>query len=165
MTRAYVGMGSNEGSREVNLSRAVTALRGLPETRVLAVSSLYATEAREAPGHPDYLNAVVALETGLSADHLLRQLQQIERGLGRREGHRAAPRPLDLDLLYFGSQVMDRPGLQVPHPRIPERLFVLEPMTELAPGWMDPRTGLTMGVMSDRLRGTQQVRLAGRMAG
>lgn len=165
MTQAFVGLGCNLGARQASLQAAVRALRALPHTTVTQVSSVYDTEPMGDPSHPRYLNAVVVLETGLSADQLLWNLQRIEHFLGRAEGSRSGPRTLDLDLLFFGRARIDRPNLTVPHPRLAERAFVLVPMVEVAPGWMDPRTGLTMSTLLGLLQNTDQVRRAGRFIG
>lgn len=137
---AYVALGANLGDAAAALRRAVMALDRLPLTRVLQASSLYRTapldtdsgsEAR-APG-ADYINAVAALETGLTAPALLDQLQRLELRAGRERPYRNAPRTLDLDLLLYGSARIESAGLTVPHPRMLLRAFVLVPLAEIAP--------------------------------
>jgi 2-amino-4-hydroxy-6-hydroxymethyldihydropteridine diphosphokinase len=143
MTRAFVGLGSNLGDRESNLRAAVGRLRRLPETEVRRVSTLRNTEPVGYLDQPRFLNGAAELETGLSARALLDALLALERALGR---DRAAspplgPRTLDLDLLLYGDESIDEPGLQVPHPRLHERGFVLEPLAELDPELEVPGRG------------------------
>lgn len=137
---AYVALGANLGDALAALQQAVQALDCLPLTQVCQASSLYKTAPLDtdsgseapAPGR-DYFNAVVALQTGLSAPALLDQLQQLELQAGRERPYRNAPRTLDLDILWFGGQIIDSPALTVPHPRMAERAFVLLPLADLAP--------------------------------
>lgn len=141
MVRAYVALGANLGDAAITLRQTVEALRGLPHTQVLQSSSLYKTApldtdaGREvaAPGG-DYLNAVVELDTGLSAPDLLDHLQHIEQQAGRERSYRNAPRTLDLDLLLYGSGRVESERLTLPHPRMAQRAFVLVPLAEIASG-------------------------------
>lgn len=130
---AYVGLGANLGNAAQAVTDAIAALDGLPGTRVLRRSSLYRSAPHEATG-PDYINAVAALNTHLTAPELLAELQGLERAAGRQRPYRHAPRTLDLDLLTFGEGRIDSPRLSVPHPRMGERAFVLVPLAEIAPG-------------------------------
>jgi len=147
---AYVGLGSNLGDREGTLRAAVGRLRGLPGTRVLRVSSLRNTEPVGYLDQPRFLNGVVELETELSARELLDALLALERAFGRdRSGSPPhGPRTLDLDLLLYGEETIDAPGLQVPHPRLHERGFVLEPLAELDPSLEVPGKGPVQTLMS-----------------
>jgi 2-amino-4-hydroxy-6-hydroxymethyldihydropteridine diphosphokinase len=131
--RAFVGLGSNLGDREGTLRAAVGRLRGLPETRVLGVSLLRDTEPVDYLDQPRFLNGVVELETELSARRLLGELLRLERSFGRDRDSAPprGPRTLDLDLLLYGQETIDEPGLEIPHPRLHERRFVLEPLAEL----------------------------------
>ena len=129
---AYVGLGANLGERETALRSALAAIGRLPGTRVTRVSPLYGSAPVDAGG-PDYLNAVTELTTTLAPQALLEALQTIERGAGRERPYRNAPRTLDLDILWFGGQIIDSPALTVPHPRMAERAFVLRPLADLAP--------------------------------
>ena len=129
---AYVGLGANLGERETVLRSALAAIGRLPGTCVMRVSPLYGSAPVDAGG-PDYLNAVAELTTTLAPQALLEALQTIERGAGRERPYRNAPRTLDLDILWFGGQVIDSPALTVPHPRMAERAFVLRPLADLAP--------------------------------
>ena len=132
---AYVGLGANLGDAAQAVTDAIAALDGLPGTRVLHRSSLYRSAPHEATG-PDYINAVVALDTHLTAPELLAELQGLERAAGRQRPYHHAPRTLDLDLLTFGEGRIDSPRLSVPHPRMGERAFVLVPLAEIAPGFV-----------------------------
>jgi 2-amino-4-hydroxy-6-hydroxymethyldihydropteridine diphosphokinase len=136
--RAYVGLGSNLGDRERTLRGAVEALAASPGIEVAAVSSFRETDpVGPVFDQPRFLNGAVALETSLAPRALLERLLTIEAGFGRmRDGPAGGPRTLDLDLLLYGEERIDEPGLQVPHPRLHERDFVLEPLAEL--GWRPP---------------------------
>lgn len=143
VVRAYVALGSNLGDRERTLLDAVEALRAEPGIEICAVSSLIETEPVGYVDQPRFLNGAVAFDTTLPAQALLELLLDVERRFGRsREGVPAqGPRTLDLDLLLYGDAEIDRPGLQVPHPRLHERSFVLGPLAELAPGLEIPGRG------------------------
>jgi 2-amino-4-hydroxy-6-hydroxymethyldihydropteridine diphosphokinase len=143
VARAFVGLGSNLGEREVTLRAAVKRLRALPETEVLNVSSFRDTEPVGYTDQPRFLNAAVELETALSARALLGALLELERAFGRDRsaGPAMGPRTLDLDLLLYGDETIDEPLLTVPHPRLHERRFVLEPLAELDPGLEIPGQG------------------------
>lgn len=134
MIRAYVGLGSNLGDRLANLRAGVEALDATPGVRVLAVSSAYETEPWGVADQPAFANAAAALAVTISAPELLAVCKRIEHELGRRPGLRYGPRPLDIDILLFGDEVIDTPELQVPHPRAAERDFVVTPLLEIAPG-------------------------------
>jgi 2-amino-4-hydroxy-6-hydroxymethyldihydropteridine diphosphokinase len=135
MTRSYIGIGANLGDREATLRSAVAALGATSEVEVVAVSSLRETDpVGSITDQPRFLNGAVAVETSLGARELLELLLRIEADHGRtREGPQGGPRTLDLDLLVHGDERVDEPGLTVPHPRLQEREFVLEPLAEL--GW------------------------------
>lgn len=135
--RAFVALGANLGDAVTAVQQALTALDGLPATRVLRRSSLYRSSPVQASG-PDFINAVAALETGLDAHALLARLQDLERAAGRERPYTNAPRTLDLDLLLYGAASVDSPRLSVPHPRMTQRAFVLRPLAEIAPEQVDP---------------------------
>ena len=142
MTRAYVGLGANLGDRERTLHAALDALAGEAGIELLAVSTLRETEPVGVGEQPRFLNGAAALETTLTARELLDRLFAVEQRHGRVRvpgGH--GPRTLDLDLLLYGDEVIDEPELHVPHPRLHERRFVLEPLAELAPGLVVPGRG------------------------
>jgi 2-amino-4-hydroxy-6-hydroxymethyldihydropteridine diphosphokinase len=138
--RAFVGVGANLGDARAQVTRGIAALRDLPATRLVLSSSLYASAPVDAPG-PDYVNAVVALDTTLDAGPLLRELQRIEALHGRVRSAANAPRTLDLDLLLYGTQRSDDPALTLPHPRLHRRAFVLVPLLEIAPQLRVERLG------------------------
>jgi 2-amino-4-hydroxy-6-hydroxymethyldihydropteridine diphosphokinase len=129
---AYIGVGANLGDATGTVTLAMKLLGRLPRTQPVAASSLYRSAPVDATG-PDFVNAVVAIKTGLNAFELLAHLQRIERDCGRARPYRNAPRTLDLDLLLFGRARMDGPTLQVPHPRMLVRAFVLLPLYDIAP--------------------------------
>ncbi len=141
MTRAYVGLGANLGPREVTLLRAVDLLAAAEGVEVLEVSQLRETDPVGVVDQPAFLNGAVALETSLTARELLDVLLVTERELGRVRAERWGPRIVDLDLLVYGDEVLDEPGLSVPHPRLSERRFALEPLAELDPRLVIPGLG------------------------
>jgi 2-amino-4-hydroxy-6-hydroxymethyldihydropteridine diphosphokinase len=136
VTRAYVGLGANLGEREQTLRRAIDLLAAEPEIEVVAVSSFRETEPVGYLDQPAFLNGACSVETELGPRELLERLLAVERELGRERGAgpRWGPRTIDLDLLLYGDATVDEPGLTVPHPRLTERSFVLEPLLELDPG-------------------------------
>jgi 2-amino-4-hydroxy-6-hydroxymethyldihydropteridine diphosphokinase len=137
--RVFIGLGSNLLQPVDQVRRACDALALLEDTRLVAVSALFAS-APVGPGdQPDYINAVAELETGLSPLTLLAQLQAIEHAHGRERGQiRWSARTLDLDILLYGDMVINLPSLQVPHPRMMQRKFVLEPLADLYPDMLFP---------------------------
>jgi len=142
MPRAYVGLGANLGEREAALRAALAALDATEGVDVVAVSTFRETEPVDYLDQPRFLNAAAAVETTLAARELLEALLEVERALGRtREGPRFGPRTIDLDLLLYGDESLDEPGLTVPHPRLHGRAFVLEPLAELDPGLVVPGRG------------------------
>jgi 2-amino-4-hydroxy-6-hydroxymethyldihydropteridine diphosphokinase len=142
MPRAYVGLGANLGPRRETLERSVSLLAEAPGIEVVAVSSFRDTEPVGVVDQPRFLNGAAAIDTQLSPRELLDVLLAIERSLGRvRDGTRWGPRTIDLDLLLYGVVVVDEPGLRVPHPRLRERRFVLEPLAELDPELTVPGAG------------------------
>ena len=142
MTRAYVGLGANLGDREGTIRAAVAALGEEEGIEVVAVSTLRDTEPVGVGDQPRYLNGAVELETTLTARELLDRLLAVEQRFGRvRVPGEHGPRTLDLDLLLFGDEAIDEPGLAVPHPRLHARRFVLEPLAELAPELVVPGRG------------------------
>lgn len=142
MTVAYVALGANLGDTEHTLDTAVARLGALPGTSVTAVSALRRTEPVGYADQPPFLNGVVELETSLAPGPLLAALLEIERDLGRRrEGPRYGPRVVDLDLLLHGDSAVETDALHLPHPRLRERAFVLEPLADLAPALDIPGGG------------------------
>ena len=148
--RAYVGLGSNLGDREATLRQAVAALREVPGVRIVAVSAFRETDPVGFLDQPRFLNGAAAIETELSPQELLAALLEVERGLGRiRGGERYGPRTVDLDLLVYGGVSLAEPGLEIPHPRLHERRFALEPLAELAPGLEIPGKGPVEAILAE----------------
>jgi 2-amino-4-hydroxy-6-hydroxymethyldihydropteridine diphosphokinase len=142
VTRAYVGLGANLGDRERTLREAVAVLGAEEGIDVSAVSTLRETEPVGVGEQPLFLNGAAALETTLGAGELLDRLLAVEQRFGRvRVAGEHGPRTLDLDLLLYGDEQIDEPGLAIPHPRLHERRFVLEPLAELDPGLVVPGRG------------------------
>ena len=150
MVKAFVGLGSNLGEREVTLRAAIGRLRGLPDVEVIEVSSFRDTEPVGPVDQPRFLNGVVELETGLTARALLGALLELERAFGRDRsaGPPHGPRTLDLDLLLYGAETINEPLLNVPHPRLHERQFVLEPLAELDPDLEVPGQGSVQALLA-----------------
>ena len=142
MKTTLLGLGSNVGDREANLRDAVNRLQS-DETRVLRRSSLYETAPQELLDQPWFLNAVLEVETSLFPLQLLARVRQIERDMGRRRATPKGPRNIDIDILFYGRAVITTAELEVPHPRIAQRRFVLEPLAEIAPDFRHPLTGKT----------------------
>ncbi|UCE86557.1 MAG: 2-amino-4-hydroxy-6-hydroxymethyldihydropteridine diphosphokinase [Deltaproteobacteria bacterium] len=158
-TEAYVALGSNLGDRARHLARAVRALREIPEVCGVEVSALYETDPIGPPPQGAYLNAVARLATRLAPHALLAHLLRIESRAGRVRGpERNLPRTLDLDLLLYGQRTLRTPELEVPHPRLHERGFVLEPLCDLAPELLHPTLGETIEVLARRVRDPAAVR-------
>jgi 2-amino-4-hydroxy-6-hydroxymethyldihydropteridine diphosphokinase len=160
--KAYVGIGSNLGEREQHVRAALDALAALPDTALTRNASLYDTEPVGGPDQPDFLNTVAELETDLTPRQLFWNLMRIERQLGRVRTVRWGPRTIDLDLLLAGDWVIREPDLQVPHPELTRRSFVLVPLVELDPMLRHPVSGETLLQILSRLenrppvkRGTQ----------
>jgi len=159
---AYIGLGSNVGDRIGHLEEAIRRIGNLPDTEVESVSSAYDTAPIGRTDQPRFLNAVVRVRTGLSPRELLGELLRIERELGRERKERWGPRTVDLDLLLYDDRVISEPGLQVPHPRLHERAFVLVPLEELDPRLVHPVLGKTVRELSEEVRG-QDVMKVGRI--
>lgn len=153
---AYLSLGSNVGERRANLERALTALAELGEVK--AVSSFYETEPMERTDQPWFLNCAMALETELMPKQLLAKLLAIEKSMGRKRAPGKGPRVIDIDIVLFGSSVVDAPGLTIPHPAMHERRFVLEPLAEIAPEVRHPVFKKTAREMRDTLPPGQAVR-------
>jgi 2-amino-4-hydroxy-6-hydroxymethyldihydropteridine diphosphokinase len=144
---AYVALGSNLGDRAEHLGAALRALGLLPGTRVSATSPVIETEPVGGPPQGRFLNAAAELRSALPPRDLLGALLEIERSRGRERSReqRWGPRALDLDLLLYGDALVSEPGLTIPHPRLHERRFVLEPLAAIAPGVTIPTLGITVG--------------------
>lgn len=158
---AYVGIGSNLDGPAAHVIRAFEDLSLLPDTRLIARSPLYKSPPMGTQSQPDFVNAVAALATGLSARALMQALLGIELQHGRRrDGTRWGPRSLDLDLLLYGDTVSDAPELVLPHPGMHQRAFVLYPLADIAPGLAIPGSG-TVEELRVRHPDARVVRLEG----
>lgn len=144
-TEAYIALGSNIGDRELNLLRAVAEIGRLPESRVTALSSFYETSPVGNVKQDSFYNAVLKLSTGLPPRTLLKHLLRIETdSFKRTRTVENGPRRMDLDLLLYGTQIISEEDLVVPHPRMSERRFVLQPLCEIAPQLVPPQSGVTV---------------------
>jgi len=149
VTRAYVGLGANLGDRAAMLRAALEQLASEPEIALVAVSGFRETDPVGITEQPRFLNAAAAVDTELPARQLLDRLLAVERKLGRtRTGPRFGPRTIDLDLLLYGDAEIVEEGLQVPHPRLHERLFALEPLAELDATLVVPGRGPLAGIIA-----------------
>ena len=161
--KAFIGLGSNLGEREAQIRMALDDLARLPATRLIRASSLYDSEPVGDVEQPNFLNAVAELETELTARQLLWNLLLIERRLGRQRTQRWGPRTIDLDLLLYGSLVVEEEDLQVPHPELVRRSFVLVPLVELDPLLVHPGTGETLLSHLSRLNTRPPVKRGSRL--
>jgi len=164
MARAYLGLGSNLGDRMANLKEALARLEtaGL---HITDLSSVYETEPVGLRDQPWFLNIVCAVETDRSPLDLLATLQNIERAMKRVRTVRWGPRLIDLDILLYDEIILDTPHLTIPHPRMAERAFVLEPLAEISPDLIYPGTGLTIADLLQRLKTPERVYRIGRLEG
>jgi 2-amino-4-hydroxy-6-hydroxymethyldihydropteridine diphosphokinase len=150
MTTAYIGIGSNLGDKLNNCRKSIEMSGRIPDTRVTAQSRFYRTEPVGVEGHDWYVNGVISLSTGLSAQDLLKNLLDIEQIMGRERKKKWDSRTIDLDILLYGQEVIEEEGLTVPHPLMHLRRFVLEPMVQLAPDLIHPVLGKSMaGLLED----------------
>ena len=151
-SEAYIALGANLGDRERNIRDAVARLKATPGIEEVTVSSLLENPAVGGPtGSPAFLNSAAVVRTTLSPQDLLRRMLEIERDMGRSRRQRWEPRPIDLDLILYGDRVIDTPELKVPHPRMHERLFVLQPLAEIAPDAVHPAARVTVAELLQRL--------------
>ena len=157
----YLSLGSNQGDRVDNLKRAIALLQLHPGVEVKKVSGFYESAARELTEQADFINCAVALETILPPEELLAACRAIEREMGRKKGKRYGPRVIDLDIISYGRRVIARPKLQIPHPRMAERRFVLEPLREINPRWLHPVLKKSAARLLKELGKNQKVRYLG----
>jgi 2-amino-4-hydroxy-6-hydroxymethyldihydropteridine diphosphokinase len=162
VTRVYLGLGANIGNREANLRLALRWLSA--RCKIVVVSSLYGSPPmvlEGAPPGPDFINAACAIDTDLSPDDLLAFVKEIERAIGRRPAPRWSARPIDIDILLFGDDVIDTPALRVPHPDMHKRAFVIEPLAEIAPDVTHPTLSRTIDELAQDVDMTGLEHLAG----
>ena len=142
MAEVYLGLGANTGNRIKNLSRAIQAIA--EQSTIGPVSSVYETEPVGYTEQPLFLNAAISISTETDPEQLLQRIKEIEHSMGRTPGFRNAPRPVDIDILFYDNRVLHSEQLTVPHPRLAERAFVLVPLAEIAPGLRHPENGKTI---------------------
>ncbi len=143
--RVFIALGGNLGDRPANLQAAIDALQAGKHVRVEKLSRVYETAPYGYADQPDFLNLALEAATDLEPAALLAFLKEIEAGLGRQPSFRNSPRPIDLDIIFYDDLALDTLTLQIPHPRLRGRGFVLQPLNDLAPGYVHPVYGLTVG--------------------
>jgi 2-amino-4-hydroxy-6-hydroxymethyldihydropteridine diphosphokinase len=156
----YLSLGSNSGDRLENLARARERLASA-DIRILRVSEVYETAPRDVPAQPWFLNQVIEAESALLPRQLLSRLQKIERDMGRKRTVAKGPRIIDIDIVLFGESVISMPDLEIPHPRMMERRFVLEPLAELAPELRHPILNRSVREMLAKVADQQARRFSG----
>jgi 2-amino-4-hydroxy-6-hydroxymethyldihydropteridine diphosphokinase len=156
MVEVYLGLGSNLGDREQNVGRAIDLLA--QRVKILETSSLYVTEPVDHKDQPLFLNVVCRIRTSLAPEDLLGLAKRIEASMGRKPSFVNGPRPIDIDILFYGDKVVNIPHLVIPHPRVQERAFVLVPLAEIAPNLVHPVSGQTVSKMVGRLKSLKGVR-------
>jgi 2-amino-4-hydroxy-6-hydroxymethyldihydropteridine diphosphokinase len=149
----YIGFGANLGNPSLKFDEAVKELKLLTQTKLIGLSSLYETQPIGlVDGGPNFVNAVIAIETGIGPENLFAQLRAAEKKLGKSVNHRSdLSRIIDLDLLFYGAEIVDTEDLRIPHPRLLERAFVLGPMAEIAPDFVHPIERETISNLLNRL--------------
>jgi len=152
-----VALGSNLGDREDNLRRAITEMISQDTMSVIAMSSVYETQPMYYENQDWFLNCVVAVQTILKPSALLKCLQAIELGLGRQRNVKFGPRVIDLDILFYGDETVSEPGIEIPHPRLAERPFVLIPLNEIRPKLIHPVLGKSVSELLANLKADEQV--------
>jgi 2-amino-4-hydroxy-6-hydroxymethyldihydropteridine diphosphokinase len=159
--RVFIGLGSNLGNRRANYKKALELITALPKTRIVKRSSLYESEPI-GDAKNWYVNGVIEIETDFAPDKLLARLQAIEKAMGRKKTPQTkkwASRKIDLDILLFDNYIVDSRNLKIPHPEIPNRRFVLLPLSELAPQLAHPRLGATFAELLAALKDAKKVML------
>ena len=157
MTDAYLGIGCNMGDRQANIDRALQLLKENEEIEICAVSAMMESEPEGGADQENYLNGAIHVRTDLSPLELLSRLKRVERRLGRQKGPANSPRPMDLDILFYGDVVIvEGKTLSIPHPRLEKRFFVLKPLLEIAPDFLHPRLKKTVKELLNDVSYSQQ---------
>jgi 2-amino-4-hydroxy-6-hydroxymethyldihydropteridine diphosphokinase len=154
----YVALGSNLGDRELNLLRGIAEIGKLPGSKVTALSGFYDTQPVGPVAQGNFLNAALRLETSLTPQKLLSELQRIESEIFmRKRTVEWGPRIIDLDIIFYGDRIVAESNLEIPHPRLHERRFVLAPLAEIAPGFIHPRMGRSVAEILKALKTRERV--------
>jgi len=157
----FIAFGSNQGNRQDFCDRAIALMKLLPHSQVTGLSSYYETEPVDMKSAQEigwFYNGVVRIETQLPPERLLAICQETERSLGRNPAERNTPRTIDLDILFYGQQIIDTSLLTIPHPRLHQRRFVLMPIVEIDPAWIHPQRHKTVQSLLNQLPNTHQIR-------
>ena len=152
MTNVYAGLGSNLGNKRENILRAIDRIDAYEEICVKEKSGFYDTAPVGGPPQPDYVNCVIGLETEIEPQTLLKEFKKIEIELGRKPGVRWGPRVVDLDILLYGDRILNDRSLKIPHERMHERVFVLEPLCEISPDIKHPVSGISISELLEKLK-------------
>ena len=152
MTKVYAGLGSNLGNKRENIIRAIYRIDAYEEICVKEKSGFYDTSPVGGPQQPDYVNCVIGLETEIEPQTLLKEFKKIEIELGRKPGVRWGPRVVDLDILLYGDRIVNDRNLKIPHERMHERAFVLEPLCEISPKIKHPVSGISISELLEKIK-------------
>ena len=152
MTKVYAGLGSNLGNKRENIIKAIDRLDACEGICVKEKSAFFNTTPVGGPLQPDYVNCAIGMETEIEPQVLLEEFKKIEIGLGRKPGVRWGPRVVDLDILLYGNRIVDEHNLKMPHERMHERAFVLEPLCEISPDIKHPVSGISISELLEKLK-------------